>query len=180
MSHITTDHSPAAASGVRGVDVPPHPHTEAKDGGVDIPRHRFTEAKDGFKTSEFYVMVAFVAAVLLATYLDADSLSGEDGWRFAAFGVVAYIISRGLPSLACGSPPTTTTSNTGFSNGEAATAAPFPSKATGLLPAPRLTPRARAAPQLAAWPWVLVGHWQRWQIGSPSPTHGAVGRRRSA
>ena len=99
MSHITTDHAPAAASGVPGVDVARHAHTEANDGGVDTPRHRFTEAKDGFKTSEFYVMLAFVAAVLFATYLDADSLGREDGWRFAAFAVVAYIISRGLAKL---------------------------------------------------------------------------------
>jgi hypothetical protein len=40
-----------------------------------------------------------VATVLLATYLDSDSLAREDGWRFAAFAVVAYIISRGLAKL---------------------------------------------------------------------------------
>jgi hypothetical protein len=80
----TTDHTQAPTSDARG---------------VDIWRHRYAEAKDGFKTSEFYVMVAFVAAVLFATYLDADSLAREDGWRFAAFAVVAYIISRGLAKL---------------------------------------------------------------------------------
>ena len=37
---------------------------------------------------------AFVAAVLVVTYLDSDSLSREDGWRFAAFAVIAYIVSR--------------------------------------------------------------------------------------
>jgi hypothetical protein len=78
----------------------PTPTTAADlRGGVDLPRHRFTEAKEGFKTSEFYVMAAFVVAVLLATYLDEDSLAREDGWRFAAFAVVAYIISRGLAKL---------------------------------------------------------------------------------
>ena len=66
---------------------------------VEISRRRYTEAKEGFKTSEFYVMVAFAAAVLLATYLDADSLARADGWRFAAFAVVAYIVSRGLAKL---------------------------------------------------------------------------------
>ena len=69
----------------------------ARDG--EISRRRYTEAKDGFKTSEFYVMVAFAAAVLLATYLDVDSLARADGWRFAAFAVVAYILSRGLAKL---------------------------------------------------------------------------------
>jgi hypothetical protein len=66
---------------------------------VEISRRRYTEAKDGFKTSEFYVMVAFAGAVLLATYLDVDSLARADGWRFAAFVVVAYIVSRGVAKL---------------------------------------------------------------------------------
>jgi hypothetical protein len=74
-------------------------HTTTPTSDADIWRHRYTEAKDGFKTSEFYVMAAFVAAVLFATYLDSDSLAREDGWRFAAFAVVAYIISRGLAKL---------------------------------------------------------------------------------
>jgi hypothetical protein len=82
----TADYVVPTSSGTSGVD-------------VDVSRHRFTEAKDGFKTSEFYVMVIFVAAVLLATYLDADSLARDDGWRFAGFAVVAYIISRGLAKL---------------------------------------------------------------------------------
>ena len=81
----STEHTPTTAADRRDV--------------VDLPRHRFTEAKEGFKTSEFYVMAAFVVAVLLATYLDEDSLGREDGWRFAAFAVVAYIISRGLAKL---------------------------------------------------------------------------------
>jgi len=76
----------ASPSGARGVD-------------VDSSRRRYTESKDGFKSSEFYVMVTFVIAVLLATYLDVDSLAREDGWRFAAFAVVAYIVSRGLAKL---------------------------------------------------------------------------------
>ena len=75
---------------------------------VDVPRRRYyTEAKDGFKTSEFYVMAAFVAAVLVVTYLDSDSLAREDGWRFAAFAVIAYIISRGLAKLGVREPANT-------------------------------------------------------------------------
>src|SRR3712207_1454385 len=62
-------------------------------------RRSFTEAKNGFKTSEFYMMVLFVAGGLLATYLDSDSLAREDGWRFAAIAVAAYIVSRGLAKL---------------------------------------------------------------------------------
>ena len=66
----------------------------------------FTEAKEGFKTSEFYIMVVFVVGVLLATYADADSLSHSDGFRYAAFAVAAYIISRGLAKLGVREPYT--------------------------------------------------------------------------
>lgn len=66
---------------------------------AEVSRRRYTEAKDGFKSSEFYVMVAFAAAVLVATYLGVDSLARAGGWRFAAFAVVAYILSRGLAKL---------------------------------------------------------------------------------
>ena len=73
---------------------------------TEARRRTFTEAKNGFKTSEFYIMVAFVAGVLLATYLDSDSLAREDGWRYAAFAVMAYIVSRGLAKLGVREPYT--------------------------------------------------------------------------
>ncbi len=66
----------------------------------------FTEAKLGFKTSEFYVTVVFVAGVLLATYLDKDTLTHSDGFRYAAFAVAAYVISRGLAKLGVREPYT--------------------------------------------------------------------------
>jgi len=63
--------------------------------------HRtFTETKLGFKTSEFYMMLIFAVAVIVAAYASsADALSREDGWRYASFVAVAYIISRGLAKL---------------------------------------------------------------------------------
>ena len=66
---------------------------------VRTERRTFTEAKNGFKTSELFITVLFVAGVLFATYLDSDSLAREDGWRFAAFAVMAYVVSRGLAKL---------------------------------------------------------------------------------
>jgi len=45
-----------------------------------------------------------VVAVLLATYADEDSLARDDGWLFAAFAVVAYVVSRGLAKLATREP----------------------------------------------------------------------------
>jgi hypothetical protein len=62
-------------------------------------RRTFTEAKSGFKTTEFFVMLAFIAGVLIATYSDSDSLARADGWRYASLAVAAYIVSRGLAKL---------------------------------------------------------------------------------
>jgi hypothetical protein len=67
-------------------------------------RRTFTETRNGFKTSEFWVMLAFVVGVLLATYADEDSLARDDGWMFASFAVFAYIVSRGLAKLATREP----------------------------------------------------------------------------
>jgi hypothetical protein len=69
-------------------------------------RRTFTETKLGTKTSEFALTVIFVIAVLLATYLDEDSLARADGWRFAGFAVAAYAISRGLAKLGTREPYT--------------------------------------------------------------------------
>jgi hypothetical protein len=63
-------------------------------------RAAFTESKAGFKTSEFAMMLIFAVAVIVAAYAsNADALSREDGWRFASFVAVAYIVSRGLAKL---------------------------------------------------------------------------------
>jgi len=60
----------------------------------------YTETKLGFKTSEFLVMLAAFAAVIVATYVDGDdTLTQNDGWRYASWIAVAYIVSRGLAKL---------------------------------------------------------------------------------
>jgi hypothetical protein len=69
-------------------------------------RRTFTESKAGAKTTEFYVMVIFVAGVLLSTYADQDTLARRDGWFFAALAVGAYILSRGLAKLGSREPYT--------------------------------------------------------------------------
>lgn len=71
-----------------------------------VARRTFTEAKNGFKTSEFYAMLVAVAGILYATYVPDDSISGSDGWRYAAWVVVAYIVSRGLAKLGTREPYT--------------------------------------------------------------------------
>ena len=56
-------------------------------------------ARAALKTTEFWMTLGLVAFVLLATYLDEDTLNRVDGWRFATFAVMAYVISRGLAKL---------------------------------------------------------------------------------
>ena len=67
-------------------------------------RETHTETRKSFRTTEFYAMIVFVAGILLATYLDEDSLARSDGWMFASLVVGAYIISRGLSKLGSGEP----------------------------------------------------------------------------
>jgi len=69
-------------------------------------RRTFTESKAGAKTTEFYVMLVFVAGVLLSSYADSDSLARRDGWFFAAVAVNTYILSRGLAKLGSREPYT--------------------------------------------------------------------------
>lgn len=64
------------------------------------PRRFFTETKLGTKTSEFYVMIVAVVGIIIVTFWDNDErLSYDDGFRYATFVVVAYILSRGLAKL---------------------------------------------------------------------------------
>ena len=62
-------------------------------------RETHTETRKSFRTTEFYAMVLFVAGILLATYLDEDSLARSDGWLYSSLVVGAYILSRGLSKL---------------------------------------------------------------------------------
>ena len=50
----------------------------------------YTEAKNGFKTSEMYVAVALIVAILIATYVDSDDTLGhQQGWLFASIVAAA-------------------------------------------------------------------------------------------
>jgi hypothetical protein len=63
-------------------------------------RRTFTETKLGAKTTEFYVAIVTMAAILIATYADGeDSLTHNEGWQYVAFVAIAYIVSRGLAKL---------------------------------------------------------------------------------
>jgi hypothetical protein len=59
--------------------------------------HTSESKQSGFRTSEFFVMLLAVAGVLIATY--NNSLSRSEGWRYATFVAISYIVSRGLAKL---------------------------------------------------------------------------------
>jgi hypothetical protein len=90
----------SAATGEYGSAARPTPYQPAE-------RRTFTETKLGFKTSEFMMAVAAIVAILIATYADGDdTLTQNDGWRYAAWVAVAYIVSRGLAKLGVREPYT--------------------------------------------------------------------------
>ena len=66
----------------------------------------FTETKAGFKTTEFLVMLAMIAAILGAVYVGDADLDASDGWRYASWVAAAYIVSRGLAKLGSREPYT--------------------------------------------------------------------------
>jgi hypothetical protein len=57
----------------------------------------FTETKAFFRTSEFWFAVLGVVAVLIAAYNDGgDSMTRDDGWRYASWILIGYVVARGL------------------------------------------------------------------------------------
>jgi hypothetical protein len=65
-------------------------------------RVEITETKHASKTTEFYAMVAIIAAILIASWwVGRDSDSGdafraERAWLYVAIVASAYMVSRGL------------------------------------------------------------------------------------
>ena len=74
-----------------------------RSGGFGRAR-TFTETKAGFKTTEFVIMLAIVAAILIATYVADADLGANEGWRYIAWVAAAYILSRGLAKAATREP----------------------------------------------------------------------------
>jgi hypothetical protein len=59
-------------------------------------RRTFTETKAGYMTTEFFLAIAAIVAILVATYVADADLGANEGWKYAAWVAVAYIVSRGL------------------------------------------------------------------------------------
>ena len=57
----------------------------------------YTETKTFIRTSEFWFAVLGVVGVLLAAHIEgSDSMTRDDGWRYATFILIGYMVSRGL------------------------------------------------------------------------------------
>lgn len=54
-----------------------------------------TETKSFSKTSEFFVWLGTVLAILFASYV-MDGFAAQEAWRFVTYLSVGYMISRGL------------------------------------------------------------------------------------
>jgi hypothetical protein len=73
------------------------------DLGVDQPRRLTTETKASTKTTELYVFVAMVLAVVVtANVYDGDGSTGGDPFgattamRYVVYLTIAYLVARGL------------------------------------------------------------------------------------
>ncbi|MGW0615873.1 hypothetical protein [Streptomyces sp. NPDC002788] len=66
------------------------------------PRRLSTETKAAFKTTEFFVYIAAVVAVLIASMVvgddegHADYFRADKAWLYIVILTVGYMISRGL------------------------------------------------------------------------------------
>ena len=59
---------------------------------VDHP----SETRRAFKTTEFFVMLAGIAAIVVVGYASDDSLNAARIWTLVAVIASAYMVSRGL------------------------------------------------------------------------------------
>ena len=74
------------------------------DLGVDQPRRLSTETKSATKTTEFFVFVAMVVAVIVtANFYDGeagsaggDPFGATTAMRYVVYLTIAYLVARGL------------------------------------------------------------------------------------
>ena len=71
----------------------------------DVTMYESSEARRSPATSELWIFIIVTAALLFFTYDDGgDSLSREEGWRYATALTVGYLISRGLAKAGSSEP----------------------------------------------------------------------------
>lgn len=75
----------------------PEVSTGVTPGRDDIPEEYTTETRRSFSTSEFWIFVILSAVLLFFAYESGtDSFSRDDGWRYATWLGIGYLVSRGL------------------------------------------------------------------------------------
>ena len=85
-------------------DITPGTHRQAFGNSADAvrPRRLSTETKSAFKTTELWIYMAAVAAVLIAADLvgtasgHGDYFRADRAWLYIVILTVGYLISRGL------------------------------------------------------------------------------------
>lgn len=64
-------------------------------------RSAYTETKASLVTTEFWAMVAVIAAVLVAAQ-QLDHFTGQEAWTLVSVVAVGYMVSRGLAKAGSG------------------------------------------------------------------------------
>lgn len=76
-----------------------HPRRTMTDGTRQHRQAEFDnpeETRRSFKTTELYVLVVGVAAVIIAGYANDDSLNAFRTWLLVTILAAAYMVSRGI------------------------------------------------------------------------------------
>lgn len=81
-------------------------HTHTTDNDTDIAVRRSTETKASTKTTEFFVYVAVVAAIIITAFVvgdngnqggdEGDPFGAEQAMRYITFLTIGYMLARGL------------------------------------------------------------------------------------
>lgn len=64
-------------------------------------RSSFDETKGSLMTTEFWAMVAVIAAILVAAR-QLDHFTGQEAWTLVSVVTVGYMVSRGLAKAGSG------------------------------------------------------------------------------
>ena len=64
-------------------------------------RNNVDETKASFMTTEFWAMVAVIAAILYAAR-ELDHFTGQEAWTLVSVVAVGYMVSRGLAKAGSG------------------------------------------------------------------------------
>jgi hypothetical protein len=72
------------------------PYTDTDPDTRRDDTRRVKETRRAFQTTEFFVMLAAIAAVIVVGYSDDDSLDAARIWTLVAVLASAYMVSRGI------------------------------------------------------------------------------------